>query len=73
MLDYRGANIQLLDVPGLIEGAAGGRGGGKEILSVIRAADLVIYMLSAFEIDRYQRLADELYNVNIRVDEEPRR
>ncbi|AHG04011.1 Developmentally regulated G-protein 1 [Halobacterium sp. DL1] len=71
MLDYRGANIQLLDVPGLIEGAAGGRGGGKEILSVIRAADLVIYMLSAFEIDRYQRLADELYNVNIRVDEEP--
>ena len=71
MLNHRGANIQLLDVPGLIEGAAGGRGGGKEILSVIRAADLVIYMLSAFEIDRYQRLADELYNVNIRVDEEP--
>ncbi|WP_232702055.1 OBG GTPase family GTP-binding protein [Halobacterium wangiae] len=71
MLDYRGANIQLLDVPGLIEGAAGGRGGGKEILSVIRAADLVIFMLSAFEIDRYERLSEELYNVNIRVDEEP--
>jgi ribosome-interacting GTPase 1 len=71
MLDYRGANIQLLDVPGLIEGAAGGRGGGKEILSVIRAADLVIYMLSAFEIEQYQRLEEELYNVNIRVDEEP--
>jgi ribosome-interacting GTPase 1 len=71
MLDYRGANIQLLDVPGLIEGAAGGRGGGKEILSVIRAADLVIFVLSAFEIDRYERLYDELYDVNIRVDEEP--
>jgi hypothetical protein len=71
MLEYRGANIQLLDVPGLIEGAAGGRGGGKEILSVIRAADLVIFMLSAFEIDQYERLAEELYNVNIRVDEEP--
>jgi len=71
MLEYRGANIQLLDVPGLIEGAAGGRGGGKEILSVIRAADLVIFMLSAFEIEQYDRLAEELYNVNIRVDEEP--
>ncbi|MUV61138.1 GTP-binding protein [Halobacterium sp. CBA1126] len=71
MLEYRGANIQLLDVPGLIEGAAGGRGGGKEILSVIRAADLVIFMLSAFEIEQYDRLYEELYNVNIRVDEEP--
>ncbi|CQH56007.1 GTP-binding protein Drg [Halobacterium hubeiense] len=71
MLEYRGANIQLLDVPGLIEGAAGGRGGGKEILSVIRAADLVIFMLSAFEIEQYERLYEELYNVNIRVDEEP--
>ncbi len=71
LLDYRGANIQLLDVPGLIEGAAGGRGGGKEILSVIRAADLVIFMLSAFEIEQYERLYEELYNVNIRVDEEP--
>ncbi|MDH5021277.1 OBG GTPase family GTP-binding protein [Halobacterium rubrum] len=71
MLEYRGANIQLLDVPGLIEGAAGGRGGGKEILSVIRAADLVIIMLSAFEVDQYERLSEELYGVNIRVDEEP--
>ncbi|MFB6072725.1 MAG: OBG GTPase family GTP-binding protein [Halobacterium sp.] len=71
MLDYRGASIQLLDVPGLIEGAAGGRGGGKEILSVIRAADLVVFVLSAFEIENYERLYDELYDVNIRVDEEP--
>src|SRR5699024_9325065 len=35
MLKHKGANIQLLDVPGLIEGAAGGRGGGREVLSVI--------------------------------------
>ncbi|MFC3476488.1 OBG GTPase family GTP-binding protein [Halobacterium litoreum] len=71
MLEYRGANIQLLDVPGLIEGAAGGRGGGKEILSVIRGADLVIIVLSPFEIEQYDRLSEELYGVNIRVDEEP--
>jgi ribosome-interacting GTPase 1 len=71
MLEYRGANIQLLDVPGLIEGAAGGRGGGKEILSVIRSADLVIFVLSAFEIEQYERLDEELYNVNIRTDSEP--
>jgi len=71
MLDYRGANIQLLDVPGLIEGAAGGRGDGREVLSVIRTADLVVFMLSAFEIDQYDRLAEELYRNDIRLDTEP--
>lgn len=71
MLDYRGANIQLLDVPGLIEGAAGGRGDGREVLSVIRTADLVVFMLSAFEIDQYEPLAEELSRNNIRIDTEP--
>ena len=71
MLKYRGANIQLLDVPGLVEGAAGGRGGGREVLSVIRTADLVVYMLSAFEADQFERLRRELYNNKIRLDTEP--
>jgi hypothetical protein len=71
MLQYRGANIQILDVPGLIEGAAGGRGGGKEVLSVIRTADLVIFLLSVFEIQQYERLYRELYDINIRLDTSP--
>ncbi|MDR5657160.1 GTP-binding protein [Halodesulfurarchaeum sp. HSR-GB] len=71
MLDYRGANIQLLDVPGLIEGAAGGRGGGREVLSVIRTADLIVFLLSAFEIEQYERLDEELYHNDIRLDTEP--
>ena len=71
MLDYRGANIQLLDVPGLIEGAAGGAGDGREVLSVIRTADLVVFMLSAFEIEQYEPLATELYRNDIRLDTEP--
>lgn len=71
MLDYRGANIQLLDVPGLVEGAAGGRGGGREVLSVIRTSDLVVFVLSAFEVERYQDLFDELYNNKVRLDTEP--
>jgi len=71
MLEYRGADIQILDVPGLIEGAAGGRGGGREVLSVIRSADLVVFVLSAFEIEQYDRLDKELYNNKIRLDKEP--
>jgi ribosome-interacting GTPase 1 len=71
MLQYRGANIQLLDVPGLIEGAASGRGRGTEVLSVVRTADLVLFVLSVFEIDQYERLREELYNNHVRLDTEP--
>jgi len=73
MLQYRGANIQLLDVPGLIEGAADGRGDGQAVLSVVRTADLVVFVLSVFEIDQYARLSEELYNNKIRLDVDPPR
>lgn len=70
MLQYKGANIQLLDVPGLIAGAAAGRGRGREVLSVVRTADLVLFVLSAFEIDAYEQLREDLYDNNIRLDSE---
>ena len=73
MLQYNGANIQILDVPGLIEGAADGRGDGQAVLSVVRTADLVIFVLSVFEIDQYARLSEELYNNKVRIDIEPPR
>ncbi len=44
MMEYKNARIQILDVPGLIEGAEEGRGRGREVLSVTRGADLVIIM-----------------------------
>jgi len=71
MLKYNGANIQMLDVPGLIEGAAGGRGGGQEVLSVVRTTDLVVFMLSVFEIQQYDRLREELYANKVRLDTSP--
>ncbi|WP_415381191.1 OBG GTPase family GTP-binding protein [Halosimplex sp. TS25] len=73
MLQYNGANIQMLDVPGLIEGAAEGRGDGQAVLSVVRTADLVVFVLSVFEIDQYERLSEELYNNKVRIDAEPPR
>jgi len=73
MLQYNGANIQMLDVPGLIEGAAEGRGDGQAVLSVVRTADLVVFVLSVFEIGQYERLSEELYNNKVRVDQEPPR
>jgi len=73
MLQYRSANVQMLDVPGLIEGAAGGRGDGKAVLSVVRTADLIVFVLSPFEIQQYDRLSEELYANKVRVDQDPPR
>jgi small GTP-binding protein len=38
-----GVLVQLVEIPGLIEGANDGRGGGRALLSVLRAADGIVY------------------------------
>lgn len=70
MLKYNGANIQILDVPGLIGGAAEGRGGGKQVLSVVRNADLVLVMLDPEEM-REEEIMGELHNAGVRVNMQP--
>jgi small GTP-binding protein len=42
-----GARVQLVDLPGLIEGAREGAGGGRILLACIRAADAMLYCLPA--------------------------
>ncbi|KAI2581688.1 developmentally regulated GTP binding protein 2, partial [Homo sapiens] len=33
VIEYKGANIQLLDLPGIIEGAAQGKGRGRQVIA----------------------------------------
>src|SRR5262245_61407987 len=37
-----GVLVQLVEIPGLIEGAAEGRGGGRALLGVLRSADAMV-------------------------------
>ena len=39
----RGVLVQLVEIPGLVEGAADGRGGGKALLGVLRNADAIVF------------------------------
>jgi small GTP-binding protein len=39
----QGVEIQLVEIPGLIEGAAQGRGGGRALLGVLRHADGMVF------------------------------
>ncbi len=68
MLDYKGAKIQILDVPGLIEGASIGKGGGKKVISVIRVADLLVFMVDINNPEQLYKLLDELYSLDIRTN-----
>jgi len=72
VIEYNGANIQLLDLPGIIEGAAAGKGRGKQVIAVGRTADMVIMMLDALkgEIQK-ELLTKELEAVGIRLNKKP--
>lgn len=69
VIEYKGANIQLLDLPGIIEGAAQGKGRGRQVIAVARTADLVIIMLDATKSERQRELLEsELESVGIRLN-----
>jgi len=71
MMDYRGAKIQVLDLPGIIKGASSGKGLGKRILSVARTADLVLLILDVFQPYHEDVLINELGNIGIRLNQLP--
>lgn len=70
MLKYKEAYIQVLDIPGLIEGAKEGKGKGKEVLSVARGADLLIVMTDIQRVDLIGKMVAELEGSGIRINRE---
>ena len=69
ILDYNGAKIQILDIPGIIKGASLGRGLGKRILSATRSANLILVVLDVFNPNTRDILLDEIRAVGLRPDE----
>ncbi|TFG19884.1 MAG: GTP-binding protein [Promethearchaeota archaeon] len=76
MMNIEKANIQLIDLPGIILGAAMGKGKGKEVLGAVRAAELILIII-CFREDGTINLSDleiirkELYNAGIRLNTQP--
>lgn len=72
VISYKDARIQLLDLPGIIEGAAKGKGRGRQVIGVARTSDLVIMMLDAGKAEiQKELLRMELDAVGIRINQKP--
>jgi hypothetical protein len=69
-MKYKGAEIQILDMPGIIKGAAKGKGRGREVITAARAADIILLLGDVFNY-RLDILERELYDAGIRLDKQP--
>ncbi|KAH6916819.1 developmentally regulated GTP-binding protein [Coprinopsis sp. MPI-PUGE-AT-0042] len=71
VIEYKGARIQLLDLPGILEGASQGRGRGRQVVATAKTADLILIMLDATKSDEQRRLLElELDAVGIRLNKQ---
>ncbi|KAG7390362.1 Developmentally-regulated GTP-binding protein 2 [Phytophthora pseudosyringae] len=73
-LIYNDVRIQLLDLPGIIEGAAHGRGRGREVIAVAKSADMILMVLDAGREagNRHREiLENELETVGLRLNRQP--
>ncbi len=69
LLNYNHAKIQILDLPGVVYGAASGRGRGREVLSVIRNANLIIILVDAYNPQQRAVIEKEVYEAGIRLNQ----
>ncbi len=68
IMEYNDAKIQILDVPGIVKGAAAGTGRGREVLSVMRSAELAIIMVDVNAPEHYEVLKKEIYDSHLRLN-----
>jgi small GTP-binding protein len=71
MMEYKGVRMQILDLPGIIEGAASGKGFGRKVLSVVRASNLVVLMTDYKRAEWLAKIKKELEESGIRLNKKP--
>jgi len=62
---FKGAQIQIFDLPGILSGAALGVGRGREVLSATRSADLLILMVDVKSKNQIKNILKELKQVGV--------
>ena len=72
ILNINGAKIQILDLPGILEGAADGVGRGKQVISIARTCSLILMVLDGMKsLDLVKILEKELAGYGIKLNKSP--
>ncbi|KAG2348785.1 developmentally regulated GTP binding protein 1 [Suillus weaverae] len=71
-LKVHGAPIQILDLPGIIEGANDGRGRGRQVIAVARTCNLIFIVLDVLKpLGDKKIIEGELEGFGIRLNKKP--
>eukprot|EP00568_Trieres_chinensis_P017975 CAMPEP_0183325438 /NCGR_PEP_ID=MMETSP0160_2-20130417/79561_1 /TAXON_ID=2839 ORGANISM="Odontella Sinensis, Strain Grunow 1884" /NCGR_SAMPLE_ID=MMETSP0160_2 /ASSEMBLY_ACC=CAM_ASM_000250 /LENGTH=373 /DNA_ID=CAMNT_0025493217 /DNA_START=53 /DNA_END=1174 /DNA_ORIENTATION=+ len=71
-MKYKGARIQVLDLPGIIEGAADGKGRGRQVISTARTCNMILIVLDSAKPVTHKKIIEaELFNFGIRINQAP--
>ncbi|XP_032253366.1 developmentally-regulated GTP-binding protein 1-like [Phoca vitulina] len=72
VIRYKGAKIQLLDLPGIIEGAKDGKGRGRQVIAVARTCNLILIVLDVLKPLGHKKIIEnELEGFGIRFNTKP--
>eukprot|EP00771_Trimastix_marina_P004026 gnl/Trimastix_PCT/755.p1 GENE.gnl/Trimastix_PCT/755~~gnl/Trimastix_PCT/755.p1 ORF type:complete len:369 (+),score=120.50 gnl/Trimastix_PCT/755:344-1450(+) len=72
VLYYKGAKLQILDLPGIIEGAKDGKGRGRQVIGVARTCSMILIVLDALRPLTHKRIIErELEGFGIRLNKRP--
>lgn len=72
VIQYKGAKIQLLDLPGIIEGAKDGKGRGRQVISTARTCNLIMIVLDCLKPMTHKKIIErELEGFGIRLNKRP--
>ncbi|MGI0100776.1 MAG: GTPase [Candidatus Micrarchaeaceae archaeon] len=65
---YKDAHIQIFDMPGIIENAHLGAGGGRSVIAAMKVADLIVFVIDIDRTDHLGILLDELKALNVMIN-----
>lgn len=69
---YNGAAIQMLDLPGIIQGAKDGKGRGRQVIAVAKTCHLIFIVLDVNKpLTDKKVIESELEGFGIRINKEP--